>query len=455
MSLKLKFALLFSLLVSIILFTGYLYIYLSYSDFRKDEFYLRLEQKGLTTYRLLFDVKEIDEDLLRIIDRNTINQLYDEKVLIFNDSSRLIYSSIDDHTINYSNELLKQIKENKQLRFNDNENEVLALSIKENGNNAYVVISAYDKFGKRKLNRLKLNLFLAAIITLILTIAFSYLYVNQLFKPVQLLSNKIRKITDKSLNARLETNSVQPEFIELANSFNQMLERLNEAFKVQKNFVNHASHELRTPLANLLFQTETALNADYSNDVLKQKLRIIHSDIDKLVQLTNALLLLSQFNNTSKIPDDTLRIDEIIYKTIDRNKFLFPDFNVKFDFKEIPEHENDLLIKGNETLLTIAFGNLIRNACTYALKNEITISISIENNLIALSIYNDGKNISPSEQNELFNPFFRAENSSGKSGSGIGLAIVQRIIKLHKGTINYKIESDGLNCFEVKLSKEI
>src|SRR3712207_5829111 len=115
MQLKHRFPLIFSLLFSLVLAAVLLTIYQLFSNFRQQEFKERLSEKAETTVKLLLEVQEVDEQLLKIIDRNTLNRLYNEKVLIFNDSMQLIYSSIDDANISWEAQDLKRLKQEKSI----------------------------------------------------------------------------------------------------------------------------------------------------------------------------------------------------------------------------------------------------------------------------------------------------------------------------------------------------
>src|SRR6478752_10508625 len=115
MSLKVKLALLLATIVSVLLLASFTSVYIFYSEFRQQEFYQRLRDKCLTTYKLLIEVEEMDHELLQVIDKNTIYALYDEKVLIFDANNKIIYSSIDDRKITYSLALLNEIRKEGEV----------------------------------------------------------------------------------------------------------------------------------------------------------------------------------------------------------------------------------------------------------------------------------------------------------------------------------------------------
>src|SRR5690606_33927380 len=227
-----------------------IFIYWSYSDFRREEFFERLRQKSYTTVRLLANVQEVDKDLLKLIDQNSINEMYDEKVLVFNEENHLIYSSIDDEVIPYSERLLHQIRtEGDEFYVDDDGDEVVGVHFREDGHDYVVLASAYDQYGISKLKNLR-NLVIGALIAgTILIAAASYFYIRQVFKPIDQLNHSIQNINENNLREFVRVGPNKDELDDLATNYNQMLARLYKAFELQRAFVRNASHELKTPLA--------------------------------------------------------------------------------------------------------------------------------------------------------------------------------------------------------------
>jgi signal transduction histidine kinase len=453
MNLRLRSAILFTIIVAFILLVCYSVIYALYSDFKKDEFYLRLEQKALTTYKLLVDVKEVDKDLLRLIDKNTLNALYDEKVLIFDKSHKLIYSSIDDHAVAYSDSLLCLVEEKLLVNFSVDDKDVVGIFMDENHHKGIVIASAIDRFGKRKLQNLLYILIFSYLVALIFTALVSYFYVKQVFVPLDLVSLQINRITENRLNERVEVKNKHDEIGLLATSFNEMLDRLQISFQVQKSFIQHASHELRTPLANLVASCESALHKELTVDAYKLLIQSLHEEHKNLVSLTNALLMLSKYENMNDDKDwPPVRIDELLFQTIEETQELFPNQHILFDYQAMPENENFLETKGQFMLLKTAFGNLMRNACIYGNGENINVQLAILSTHTTITIVNKGELIEDKNIPFLFEPFFRADNSVNKKGYGLGLAIAHRILQLHKATLTYKADTvNASNIFEIHL----
>lgn len=455
MSLKIKLALLLTTIVSVLLLASFISVYIFYSEFRQEEFYQRLRDKCLTTYKLLIEVEEMDHELLQVIDKNTIYALYDEKVLIFDDDNKIIYSSIDDKKITYSLALLKEIRKDGEVRSKEGESEVYGALVREPAHNYVVLASAFDKYGKEKLNNLRWTMVSTFFVGVLLTCLISFLYARSIVNPLEALTLQVQRINENNMREKVTVGKSKDEITTLAKNFNLMLDRIDNAFAIQKSFVQHASHELRTPIAAMIGQTESALGKQLTLEEHKTLLNSLLEDQRELADLSNALLLLSKYEQmhfNEKWP--LIRLDEVIYKSIDMVQALYSGYNIKFDFVRIPDDENSLNVHGQEILLQSAFRNLIKNACHYSIDKSIQIEMNFSPFEITVEITNRGATLSPDEIGHLFTPFFRGQNSMQKKGFGLGLSICQRIITIHEGKINYSVPSSGVNRITVVLPRK-
>lgn len=453
MNFKIRSALLFSAMVAFILLVSYVVIYFLYADFKKDEFFLRLEQKALTTYKLLMEVKEVDQDLLQIIDRNTLNALYDEKVLVFDQHHQLIYSSIDDHAITYNDELLNKIESEELLKYSDGGRELVGILVKTGSQKGIVIASANDQFGKAKLQNLLYILVFSYIAALLISALLSYFYVKQAFAPIEILNQQITRIRQNRLNERVHVTEAHDELNQLAINFNKMLERIESAFDVQRSFIQHASHELRTPLANLITSCEAALNRNLSNEQYRELIESLNEEHHNLVELTNALLILSKYEGHDEgLVLQPIRGDELLFQIIEDTHVMFPNHIIHFNFDELPTDESELTISGKEVLLKTALLNLLRNACKYTDNGQVSIRLVSLPEALRFEFTNSGPTLGDDEIKMMWHPFFRGRNVNKQKGYGLGLALTKRIIDLFKGTLTYQ-KTDQLNCFKVDMPK--
>jgi signal transduction histidine kinase len=451
MNLKIRSAILFGLIVTVLLSIVFGIIYIENAWFRKDEFELRLEQRAEAMYKLLTDENQIDSALLQVIDQNTLNKLYDESVLIFNQDNRVIYSSTGERKITLPDAFLGKIRRRGYLAFSENEMEAVG-KLMEGGEGAIVVASGYDKYGKRKLSNLFSVLSICWLGGIFITGLLSYIYVRRVFKPLDVLNANIQEVTEGNLKQRITIGPAEDELTVMAKNFNKMLDQLEQSFMVQKNFLQHASHELRTPLSNMLLQTESALNTEMTKEEYKEALLTMYDDQKFLIDMVNGILSLSKYEQPNVAGAmQSFRIDELLFEVTEEIKTYHPEFNIQIDFSLIPTSEKEIMISGVPSMMKIAFTNLIRNGCVYSTDKSVRVNISSGDSQIIINFYNDGPVILPDERNKLFIPFFRGSNVSQKRGHGLGLSITKRIIDVHKGQLLYATTKNGLNCFTVML----
>lgn len=230
------------------------------------------------------------------------------------------------------------------------------------------------------------------------------------------------------------------EIDQLAITFNEMLSNLEIAFKNQEDFVSNASHELRTPLTVMILEADYLLSQKHIPEEYINHISGLVKDLKKLNGLLNSLLELAQINRNNNIQLSEVRIDEIVFTSIQHMKIKYPDRKIipKIAY---PENGNELLICGNPGLLTIAFKNLIDNACKFS-NDDVIIEFLIIGEFIKIIIMDSGIGIPSNELNNIYIPFKRASNVKFKSGFGIGLSLVAKIFTLHDAALKvFSIEN--------------
>ncbi|OXA99788.1 two-component sensor histidine kinase [Flavobacterium plurextorum] len=449
MTLKNRISLLVSLLFTILFGLASTVIFVLYSNFRKEEFRDRLEIKALSNIKLLVNVKEVDDQLLKMIDQNSINKLYDEKTLVFDSQFKLIYSSIDDAKINWSVDDLKYLKKHKTFFKQQGDYEVYGVFYDTKDKDFYALISATDDYGKRKLLFLRYTLVISYIFFTCLCWVLTSFMVKKAMNPLGLFHQKIKNINENNLDTRIKSKSNKNEIDLIANEFNFMMDRIEVSYQKQKEFTAHASHELRTPLSRITSQIENVVADPKTTPENKSFLKTILSDVNQLTELITSLLTLSKIDVKNQENSETHRLDEILFSAIENLNKSFPDFVILFEMEESENLDSALEIKGNKNLLEIAISNVLKNACVYSDNKQAKVKISTENDSLVISISNTGKTLTENEQNNLFQPFMRGENSKGTTGFGLGLRIVNRILNLHQSSITYSVTNENTNLFQL------
>jgi len=438
MKFRTRLTLQFSVIVSVIIITFSFIIYALLSDFRKVEFTERLRDKGLNSVKLLADVDEVNNELLKIIDRNAVNPLPGEKVFIYDIGFKLIYCSLPIDTDEISHTTLKNVLTNKEVKNDCDSIEQIGFLFEGKYDNYIVIASAYDKFGLSKLNYLRNILISGDIIAVGLIFLIGLFFAKEALFPLSKVLEEIDKISVSNLCVRIEVASTNDEIALLAVKFNRMLERLEEAFAAQRSFVANASHELRTPLTSLTGQLEVTLMNPEINDEGRAVLQSLLKEIRQLNRLSNGLLDLAQSNlDITEIKLSSIRIDELIglarADLLKRNK----DFTIKVEITEFPE-ENWLTIHANEQLLKSAISNILENACKYSQNKTAILKLRMDEFFVSIEVSDNGIGISEEEQNNVFEPFYRSASVKKINGHGIGLTLARKIIEIHRGTISIK-----------------
>lgn len=453
MNLKLRLALLFSVLVAIILAISCTTIYLLYKSYRTEDYKQRLikvakDSNDAFSLANLGNANNVDSSVQLF--SNTLN--YPNTALI-NSKYEIIYKQLSDREIAYLKDtsLYEKIKSEKVYSFKLKNNRE-AVGIYFNANNTYIIISAIDINGFKKLQNLRYILFGVFCGALIITGLIAFLFVQQALRPLVKLSSQMQATSATNLSIQIDESSGYDEINIIARNFNAMLKRLNDAFERQRTFVQNASHELRTPLATMLSQTEAALNRNLDIKGYKKVMESLKEDQTDLIELTNSLLLISQYEKLVNSGDwPLIRVDEILYDTVASCKRMFPKIEITIDFKTLPDDENELIVKGNDSLLKSVFSNLIKNAYKYSDNKKVHIVIETGSPYVNIQFINAGKQLQQGEIDKMKMPFFRGDNAVAKKGYGLGLAIVTTILELHKGNITYNALGNNTNRFTVSL----
>jgi len=426
----------FSVLVASILLVFSLAIYFFYARYREQAFYDRLREKALTTVHLLEDVSGISVELLRSIDRNDLTALYKEEVTIYDDANRIVYDS-GSQPYPVTPAFLREVREGEEIHLRQGLVEVLAVRYRDKRKSVLTIVAyAIDRYGWSKLERLRYILAGGWVSSVLLTVLAGRFFAGKALSPVSSIVRQVKGISASNINDRLRTRNNQDELTQLAQTFNDMLARLEEAFMLQKSFVAHASHELRTPLAVITSQIEVARLHHRSSAEYQAILDSVLEEVKSMNELSNGLLEMARVNaDAATILLEAVRADELLWQA--RTELLKKrvDYAVDIDFEELPEGEECLVVRGNALLLKRAFLNVMENGCKYSRERRVSVSIHARGPLLAVSFRDRGTGIAPRDLPHVFEPFYRSGTNGHIAGHGIGLPLTYRIVQLHGGDI--------------------
>ncbi len=444
MNIKIRLAFQFMLVVAgILLFFAGLVFYFTYTSHR-DKFRSTLLNRAKNTAIIMVSRQQIDTALLKNIHESTFES-QNQEIMITDTNFKTLYT--------YNTEFLTTVKLPAILKpesygfFTMAGKDGIFYRFQYKQTPTIIFFLAFDNSRNIFLHEFRQILFWGILFSLWLSALTSYFLSRRAFMPVMEIIKNVKDINSSSLSKRLDEGKRKDELEMLAMTFNEMLADLEVAFKNQEDFVSNASHELRTPLSVLIVESDYLLGQDRTPEEYKAHISDLVIDMKKLNIQLNSLLELAQINSSNTLPLQNVRIDEIIFESIlqVKNRFKGRKIIPKIQY---PENENDLLIHGNAGMLTIALKNLIENACKFS-DNEVNIEVALTDEFIKLNISDTGIGIPSAELEIIYKPFTRASNAKFKSGFGIGLSLVARILEVHEAILEtVSTENEGTR-FEI------
>lgn len=451
MSLQKRITLWFTLLTLsvMVLFMGFLY-FSAYKN-RLNEFYTILEKEAITKINLLLDT-ELDAQTLQTIYRENREILYEVEVAIYDDEEQLVYhDAVDIDFVKESPEMFEEIRQNRSIRFIQEGWQVLGFVYEHGGKAFFVTAAAYDAYGYSKLENIRDTTLISLALGVLFIFFLGRYFARKIIRPVTEMIMEAEMISASSLHLRLKESNDQDELKQLAQTINRLLERLEKSFESQKQFVSYVSHELRTPLTAIITELEWALQQERNPEEYQETLDNVLTDGHGMAKLLSTLLDFAKANyDRSEVNFKPVRVDEILLDASTELQKSNPEYKIELDFAEHSEEE-EVTVEGNAYLLSIAFSNLMSNACKFSKDNKCTVSISTNNHQAIVAFRDKGIGIPQQELDKIFTPFFRGQNKNFAKGSGIGLTLVKKIVDLHLGEIRVISTTQKGTVFEVLL----
>ena len=307
-------------------------------------------------------------------------------------------------------------------------------------------IQVYNNKADYKRNSLIITVLLALLGGVV-----TYFISGHALRPIREFSDKIEEVQAQNLSdSRIEENNVK-ELNQLGISYNKMLERLSEAFEIQRQFTANAAHELRTPLALMQVQLDLYNSASHpGNDAdTLQTIKMVTEQNDKLNRMVKTLLDMSELQTVGR--DDKIILDAIVEEVLADLEPLAVEKNIKL----IGKCEDATMI-GSDILIYRLVYNLVENAIKYNHPlGQVTVTAYQRNKHVYLSVEDTGRGIPKKLRERVFEPFFRVDKARSRElgGVGLGLAFVREIVSVHDGSICIKSGKTGGTIFEVTFAQ--
>ncbi|KAA3439502.1 HAMP domain-containing sensor histidine kinase [Rufibacter hautae] len=436
MNIQTRATLLFSILTSLVvlLFSGFMYGIIDHYAF--EDFYKRLETRVniAADLHLQTNTSVTDRQKIRQLRQEYLEKLKDEKTYLVEMPAGNSLAKVNLGGL--PPEFVEEVLDNQSARFRKDHTFYAGQLQQARGKTYLVAVSAYEPYWLQEVTKLSNVLVAGFLILVVIVYLIGRRFTWHTFKPVRDIIKNVQGITAENLNLRLPLSDNKDELTELAETFNDMLTRLETAFETQNNFVSNASHELRTPLTIIKGEAELTLASPGLSQEQRQSVEVILQEAQVLRDILTSLLGMAQSGFDGKKQNwELLRMDELLWLVKASADQLYPGNNIRLDYDQLPEDERLLQVQGNENLLKLALSNIMMNACKYSHNQEVAVRLQPERDTITVVVQDKGIGIPEEELPYVFVPFFRASNTTDFEGHGVGLPLALNIIRLHRGSI--------------------
>jgi len=432
MQIRTKLTLQFITIVAGILLISQYFIYFKFARITEDEFYNSLRSKALMTAEMVLH----DEDKLQPLADTAVmtgeTLPFHENIVIYNAKLQKVFAFNRDSKV-LSEEGLAGLKTGGERRFLHGSLHALSLRHTSHSGQEYIIV-AESVFNSEDLMNLRNILIASLLLCIVMVAAGGWFYAGQALAPVSRIVDQVDKILPADLSARLDAPNSKDEISRLVITFNRLLDRIQFAFRMQKSFISNVSHELKNPLSIIISQLEIALDKEQrSHQEYRNTIGSVLEDTRELSDVAEKLLQLARMHSDDTIISfEQVRLDEIMLQTRAALLRLHPDYHIAFDIDGMPESEEQLCVRGNEPLLRAAFLNLMDNGCKFSADKRVEVKILFDPvGSHQVEITDRGPGIPAKDLQLIFQPFYRSSQNIHVRGSGIGLSLVDSILKLH------------------------
>ncbi|GAB3968433.1 HAMP domain-containing sensor histidine kinase [Spirosoma terrae] len=436
----------FAFLVTLILLFFSIGVYFFSKLYLEKRFYKRLQDRAITTTTLLFDLQQTDSTVLRLIDASEKEPLLNENISVYNEQSKTILFSTNPANSQFHEQFITLLTTTAQtLYLKKDEYQIVAIHLTRGGSNNWVIVSGIDQTGQDALSDLKKILTIMILAAILLLGISGWIFADRALAPMSGIIQQVNRIFPTNVAMRVEHPNRSDEIGLLVDTFNQLLDRIEQALKTQKMFIANISHELKNPLTKINSQIDVALIQKRNPEAYERTLQSLQEDARTLTQLTNTLLELANTSiRANDMPFEPVRMDELLWESKIQLQDWHDDYVIQLNFTEFPEDEEALIAQGNKASLKVLLMNLMDNACKFSPENTAKIDFRARRGKIIIAVFNEGPKIAAADLPHIFQPFFRSNATAQSSkGHGVGLAVVAQIAQIHQGDIAVRSTPEG------------
>jgi len=432
LSIRSRIAFQFTLIVAIILSIVFGSVYFSFSLYRKLNFENQLRGRAIIAAEAFLSEDNVTKEKFQEIQQKFQKVLSDEIITVFDKNNRSVFTP--KLILKYSPGLVNEIRVQNELYFKLGLRECYGIYYHDNQGDYVIVSSALDTKGRDLLRFLLILMAATFVLSLVGVYFLGGLFARNALSPISNVIRQVSKMGASNLHLRVNEENRKDEIGDLAKTFNNLISRLEESFEMQRSFVSGASHEFRTPITSLIGEIEVGLSKTRSLPDYIQILEKVLVQAEKLNQITASLLDMTRADNAYALKEP-LRLDQLLFDTLENlPESLHPEW-VDLKLESLPDDASDLIIFANKHLMLIALGNIFTNALKFSPGKKVNCSLFQLENQTCISIQDYGIGIQEEDLKMIFQPFYRAENARGFEGTGIGLSLSDKIIKMYHGNL--------------------
>lgn len=443
MKIKDRLALYFTLISTSVLVTVLLAVYFIFIKFLESDFYERLNDRAFINAKLYLEADEISADSLKQVKMEYLETLNGEVVRIYDEHNRPRF--ISDNQQFWSSDVINEVRKTKKMRFKEGVRQTVGIFYHDNQGDFVILASAIDKSTHARIGKLKNSMFFTFIIIVVGLLLSSRWLAKRVLKPLNVFIAEVKNIKLSNLEVRVREGKNKDEITLLAQNFNQLMDKLEQAFILQKTFVANASHELRTPITSLLMEAEIALNQRRSTEEYEKALHSIVEDADKMNATINSLLSLAQSDlDIGSLHSQAIRIDELLWELQQHwNSKNNDEAKLVVNMPNLPQNDLLLTLYFDKSLLEIALNNIIGNAFKFSNWQDVHCTLTVNGQQINIAIQDFGPGIADGDKAFIYSPFYTSSTHNQLKGSGMGLYMAHKIITLAKGEISFESSEQG------------
>lgn len=373
----------------------------------------------------------------------SLSYTYQENVTVYNLQGNRVFA-LNPSPAGLEPDILNLVRLYGEHRFRHAHYEALGVLYSDEVGGQYIIIAEAVP-DRGNLSNLIMILVVVFVCLVAMILAGGWFFAERTLSSVSDLSSQLQGLAPSDLGRRLSMDHQRNELDGLVQTFNALLDRIQDAFRVQKLFLANMAHEMRNPLQGIMSDVRRITETDDDPDVRKQRLQVVLSDLRELNDVADKLMILArQESEQSVILFQPFRIDELIWHTRASLIKSHPEYQILFEIAKLPAEESGMVQHGNELLIKTALINLMDNGCKFSPDHQVHLTLDFhDDDRAIIRIKDHGPGIPEWERSRIFEPFYRSESTSHVKGSGVGLALVEGILRLHHIELEVKSAHPG------------